>query len=150
MLKTILPFAFLLLSCTASFAQNVGINNDGTAPHASAMLDVNHTKKGVLLPRVALTGTGDIITITDAANSLLVYNTATAGSGSTAVVPGFYYWNSTTTTWTPLTVNVAGTAWLQGGNSGTVDGTNFIGTTDNVPFNVRVNNQQSRQDRIKS
>src|ERR1017187_3803472 len=32
------------------------------------------------------------------------------------------------------------TGWSLGGNSGTVDGTNFIGTIDNVPFNIRVNN----------
>jgi len=34
----------------------------------------------------------------------------------------------------------AGNAWTILGNAGTVDGTNFIGTTDNVPFNIRVNN----------
>ena len=34
-------------------------------------------------------------------------------------------------------------AWGLTGNSGTVDGTNFIGTTDNVPFNIRVNNIKS-------
>ena len=32
------------------------------------------------------------------------------------------------------------TGWGLTGTSGTVDGTNFIGTTDNVPFNIRVNN----------
>ncbi|MFA6524632.1 MAG: hypothetical protein WCT38_03960, partial [Candidatus Paceibacterota bacterium] len=30
--------------------------------------------------------------------------------------------------------------WGLTGNSGTVDGTNFIGTTDNIPLNFRVNN----------
>ena len=30
--------------------------------------------------------------------------------------------------------------WGLLGNAGTVDGTNFIGTTDNVPLNFRVNN----------
>jgi len=34
----------------------------------------------------------------------------------------------------------AGTNWLLLGNGSTVDGTNFIGTTDNIPFNIRVNN----------
>lgn len=33
--------------------------------------------------------------------------------------------------------------WQLTGNSGTVDGINFIGTTDNIPFNIRVNNQKS-------
>ena len=34
-------------------------------------------------------------------------------------------------------------AWEITGNAGTIDGTNFIGTTDNVPFNIRVNNEKA-------
>lgn len=41
--------------------------------------------------------------------------------------------------WAP----VSNTAWSLIGNSGTVDGTNFIGTNDNIPFNIRVNGQKS-------
>jgi len=37
----------------------------------------------------------------------------------------------------------AGGGWGLTGTSGTVDGTNFIGTTDNVPLNFRVNNQKA-------
>jgi hypothetical protein len=33
-----------------------------------------------------------------------------------------------------------GTEWKLTGNLGTVDGTNFIGTIDNIPLNIRVNN----------
>lgn len=33
-----------------------------------------------------------------------------------------------------------GSGWSLTGNAGTVDGVNFIGTTDNVPLNFRVNN----------
>ena len=33
--------------------------------------------------------------------------------------------------------------WRTLGNSGTVDGVNFIGTLDNIPWNIRVNNQPS-------
>ncbi len=36
-----------------------------------------------------------------------------------------------------------GSGWGLTGNSGTVDGTNFIGTTDNIPFTIKVNNQLS-------
>ncbi|MEI8204333.1 MAG: tail fiber domain-containing protein, partial [Bacteroidota bacterium] len=39
-------------------------------------------------------------------------------------------------------------AWSRLGNAGTVDTVNFIGTTDNVPFNIRVNNL--RAGRIES
>ncbi|HMK25521.1 MAG TPA: hypothetical protein VK483_05770, partial [Chitinophagaceae bacterium] len=41
-------------------------------------------------------------------------------------------------TWQP-----AGGGWLLTGNAGTIDGTHFIGTTDNKPFNIRVNNQKA-------
>ena len=43
------------------------------------------------------------------------------------------------------------TNWHVLGNSGTVDGTNFIGTTDNIPLSFRVNNQAAgRIDQLKS
>ena len=35
--------------------------------------------------------------------------------------------------------SISNPAWALTGNAGTVAGTNFIGTTDNVPFEVRVN-----------
>jgi len=69
------------------FAQNVGINDDGSTPDNSAMLDVKSTSKGLLIPQIALTGVNDATTITTPATSLLVYNT-TDGSGLT---PGYYY-----------------------------------------------------------
>lgn len=33
--------------------------------------------------------------------------------------------------------------WSITGNAGTVDNSNFIGTTDNIPFNIKVNNQKA-------
>lgn len=44
-------------------------------------------------------------------------------------------------TWQTPTGGGGGTGWSLLGNAGTVDGTNFIGTTDNVPLSFRVNNQ---------
>ncbi len=35
------------------------------------------------------------------------------------------------------------TCWSLTGNAGTVDGTNFVGTTDNFPINFRVNNEKA-------
>jgi hypothetical protein len=43
------------------------------------------------------------------------------------------------TSWT----NGSGSSWSIAGNSGTSAGTNFIGTTDNVPLLFKVNNQQA-------
>lgn len=65
-----------------------------TTPNTSAQLDVHSTTKGVLLPRVTLTGLDDTTTITNTnVESLMVYNEATAGIGANAVNPGFYYWS---------------------------------------------------------
>src|SRR6187397_1404283 len=80
----LLPIVSILFF-DSSFAQSVGINNDGSSPNPSAMLDVKHPNKGLLVPRVTLTGTGDVATIPSPATSLLVYNTATNGAGATAV-----------------------------------------------------------------
>src|SRR5688572_13691363 len=37
----------------------------------------------------------------------------------------------------------AGNFWKVTGNNNTVDGTNFIGTVDNIPFNIRINDQKA-------
>lgn len=84
--KKITLLAALLGSAYFANAQ-VGIGTP--TPHASAILDVTATDKGVLIPRVALkdTKTQLLVAVTQA-ESLLVYNTATAND----VTPGFYYW----------------------------------------------------------
>lgn len=76
-------------------SQNVGINGTGATPAASAMLDVSSTNKGLLIPNVALTANNVAGPITSPATSLLVYNTATAGTAPNNVIPGYYYWNGT-------------------------------------------------------
>ncbi|ANF52900.1 hypothetical protein A0O34_21295 [Chryseobacterium glaciei] len=58
----------------------------GTAsPYPSAVLDLNSSKKGLLLPRIALTSTADITTVSNPAKGLLVYATQNAGTGITAI-----------------------------------------------------------------
>lgn len=78
------------------FAQNVGVNADGSPPDASAMMDIKSINKGLLIPRLTLTGTNDVTTIASPTTSLLVYNTTAAGTGTTTVIPGYYYWNGST------------------------------------------------------
>lgn len=39
--------------------------------------------------------------------------------------------------------NVQTNIWSYGGNAGTIDGIHFIGTTDDAPFNIRVNNEKA-------
>ncbi|RYD76445.1 MAG: hypothetical protein EOP53_14680 [Sphingobacteriales bacterium] len=60
---------FFLFISTSSFAQGVGIGTSN--PNASAILDVNSTNKGLLLPRVT-----DTNKISTPAEGLMVYNRA--------------------------------------------------------------------------
>jgi len=73
-------------------AQNVAINNDGSVPANGALLDAKSLNKGILIPRISLTGTNDITTVPDRPESLLIYNISSV-TGSNAVSPGYYYWN---------------------------------------------------------
>src|SRR6185436_6653699 len=134
-----------ILFCCAFFlqvsivkAQSVGINGNGSMPDVSAMLDVNSSTKGMLIPRVALTATNVADPVISPLTSLLIYNTATAGSGVTAVSPGFYFWNGSG--WEKISSSSSVlNAWSLNGNAGT-NSSNFIGTTDAQPLSFRVNN----------
>lgn len=92
-LRAFLCFSIYLLSTLSLKAQNVGINATGTAPDASAGLDIDFDNKGLLVPRVALTASNSASPITSPATSLLIYNTATAGTAPNNVYPGYYFWN---------------------------------------------------------
>ena len=69
----------------------VGVGTN--TPNPSAMLEVSTTDKGFLPPRIALTGTTDVLTIPSPVAGLMVYNTSTTGSSSNGVAPGFYYYD---------------------------------------------------------
>ncbi len=130
---------YIAICCTgnALLAQNVGINGTGAAPAASALLDIDATNKGVLIPRVALSGVNSNAPIgATVVNSLLVYNTATV-AGVNAVSPGYYYWNSTAARWVRMAAD--GDNWRLQGNSGTA-APDFLGTTDGNPLSIRTTN----------
>ena len=88
---------FLLFACVLACAtvtaqvvqQKVGDNP--TMINANAVLDLESTKKGLLLPRLALQATDNATPLTAHTAGMTVYNTATAGTGTTAVTPGYYY-----------------------------------------------------------
>ena len=134
---------FLVISVvaiTCNLQAQVAINTNGAAPDNSAMLDVNSTAKGILIPRVALTGIADATTISSPATSLLVYNTATAGTTPNNVTPGYYYWDATVWQRLQNTLPTPSNDWTLLGNVATTNGTNFIGTTDAQSLDFRTNN----------
>ena len=106
-MKKIFLLSLIAFISTFSFAQNVAINADASLPNNSAMLDVKSANKGLLIPRVTLTGTADVTTVPSPATSLMVYNTTAAGTGATTVVPGYYYWNGTA--WVRMVASTAAT-----------------------------------------
>lgn len=121
----ILLLAGICIFSASPVTAQVAINKDGSTPDVSAMLDVKSTQKGLLIPRMTTKQRTDIGT---PATGLMVYDSD---------FKSFWYYNGTA--WTNLAGSSAG--WSLTGNSGTVDGVNFIGTTDNVPLNFRVDNQ---------
>ncbi|MCX6278814.1 MAG: fibrobacter succinogenes major paralogous domain-containing protein [Bacteroidetes bacterium] len=88
MMKAIYVTAMMLFFTISMIAQNgsVGINNDGSNPNASAMLDVSSTEKGFLPPRmttaqrnaISLPVAGLVIFNTDE-KALNIYNGASWG-----------------------------------------------------------------------
>lgn len=117
----------------------MGINATGAKADVSAMLDVSASNKGLLASRVSLLNVNDKQTITDPANSLLVYNI----NGGMPYGEGYYY-NSQTPD-DPLWVRLStanNTVWLLEGNAGTNPGVNFLGTIDNQEIIFRQNNEK--------
>jgi trimeric autotransporter adhesin len=120
-------FAFaMLLFIMQAHAQNVAINEDGSAPNPNAILDIKSFTKGILIPRLSTTGRLAIPNT----KGLLVFD-STAGS--------FFF--NTGTGWQNMTQPASAPGWLLTGNTGGIN--NFIGTIDNTPFQIRVNNQSS-------
>ncbi|MFN8322168.1 MAG: tail fiber domain-containing protein [Chitinophagales bacterium] len=115
---------------------NVGI----ATPSPQRMLHVANTNSTVRVDGISNTGT--FSTAPTTSNDRFVYADANGdlkamplgSSGQILAING-----SGVPNWTNLSSN----NWSITGNASTVDGTNFIGTTDDVPFNIRVNNQKA-------
>ena len=129
----------LVLSAKTTFSQNVGISSSSSfTPDASAALDVSYASKGLLIPRVALTASNAAGPIASPATSLLVYNTAIAGTSPNNVIPGYYYWNGSA--WMMLSSSTQTNAnWSLTGNAGITPSTNFLGTTDLNSIRLKTN-----------
>ena len=89
--------AIIVLSCSSHWAnaQGMAINTSGSTADGSAMLDVNSTSKGMLVPRMT---NAQIGAISNPATSLLVYQTdGTAGFYYNSGTPGSPTWTAVTT-----------------------------------------------------
>ncbi|MCT2409424.1 hypothetical protein NZD88_17880 [Chryseobacterium antibioticum] len=96
-MKTKLLFLFAMAASSVSLFSQVGINT--TTPDPSSILDIVSTNKGLLIPRISLTGSTDVTTIPNPANGLLVYNLVDAGGANPVKKDNFYKFNSTANKW---------------------------------------------------
>ena len=139
-IKSNLIIVCTMLSAFNTAAQSLSVNTTGATAHSSALLDVSSVNKGMLIPRVSLTGITDVATIVAPATSLLIYNTNAAIAGGSGA--GYYYYSGTQ--WVKIIDAVTpGNSWSLTGNSGTTAGINFIGTTDSVSLVFKVNNNNA-------
>jgi hypothetical protein len=87
--------AALIFTHLSSFAQ-VKLGDNPAVINSNSLLEMESTNKGFVPARVALSATTNSSPLSvSLLTGTIVYNTVSAGSGSTAVVPGYYYWNGT-------------------------------------------------------
>jgi hypothetical protein len=102
MKKWIAIISLIVFHISTALSQSIAINTDGTAPHASSMLDVKSTTKGLLLPRMSHAQRN---AIASPAAGLIIYQTDN--------IPGFYYYNGGA--WAPVSTGGAAGPWTQSG-----------------------------------
>jgi hypothetical protein len=115
-MKKLFIILFVLIT-TNIFSQGVAINNDGSNPNPSAILDIKSTDKGVLVPRMTQSQKN---AITSPATGLLIYQSDGAS--------GFYYYD--------------GSAWviMNSGNTVSAGSSNYIqnGTSAQTSSNYNI------------
>lgn len=114
-----------ILALTIDSSQRVGV---GGAPDSTSLLDLTSTTKGFLAPRMT---TAQRDAIAAPATGLLVYNTTTSL---------FNYYDGVAMAW--IAVDSGTGDWNILGNTGTVAGTNFLGTTDANALVFKTNNTE--------
>jgi hypothetical protein len=124
-MKAIFTLLMFVIGSFAYTQEGVAINNNGSAPNASAILDLQSTNKGFLVPRMTQS---QKVTVAAPSLGLLIYQT----DG----ISGFYYFSGSE--WTELSSQASG--WSLNGNIGTNSTTQFIGTSDARDLNFRTNN----------
>jgi hypothetical protein len=132
-----LVFAACTLIYSSVLAQEEGgVGIGTTTPDNSAILDLNSSTKGLLLPRMTLLERNNI---SNPAKGLMVYQTN--------LVSGLYIYNGNS--WSTIGSTEAklttadNSVWGTLGNAGLSGIENFIGTTDENSLVFKVNNQKS-------
>ncbi len=128
-----LIFLSLLFICFSSdtYAQ-VGINPNGNSPDPSAMLDVNSTESGILIPRMSSSQKNNI---SNPADGLFIFDNDTKS---------FWFYDSSTTSWKEINTDEQTISLtdddLSISNGNMVDLSNYLDNTDAQTISLSNNN----------
>ncbi|SFD62054.1 Chaperone of endosialidase [Flavobacterium phragmitis] len=133
--------ALLCLGLSLTYA-NAQVGMPTNNPNKDAVLDLNRTdgtsNKGLLLTKVALTGTNNFTPMTAHVAGMHVWNTATT-TGTNAVIPGEYYNDGAKWVRVSSSTDVANEWLLDGNTNGALK---TIGTKDNFDLPFITNNTE--------
>lgn len=131
----LLGFVLFTLLFNFNAKGQVGVGN--TNPQAQLDISASNTTSpsnldGILIPRMS--NLPAVFSMTPNQDGMMVFYTGTGFDGK-----GFYYWDETANNWVKI---ASGTAndWSLNGN--TINGSNFLGTTNNQAIRFRTNNIQ--------
>jgi hypothetical protein len=139
-MKTNLYALITLSCCLAGMAtaqtkiKDGSVTGSSTLPNSNAILDLESTQRGLLLPRVQLQATNIAAPLTAHIAGMSVYNTATAGTTPVNVFPGWYYNDGTK--WVRLAVSGNGFNLMYGDGAPTgscTDASLYTDTTITSP-----------------
>ena len=117
-MKKLTITVLISMNCLQGYTHSLAINTNGSTAHSSALLDINATGKGLLIPRMDKTQRNAIIT---PATGLIVFQNAPDSIG-------FYFYDGNNWLWMATVSTKNG--WSTSGNADTDTTTDFIGTTD--------------------
>src|SRR5690606_32363798 len=81
----------LVVTVSSQVSAQVKVGDNPQNVNSDAVLEIESTNKGMILPRIALEATTSANPMSAHVEGMTIYNTATAGTGATAVTPGYYY-----------------------------------------------------------
>jgi Chaperone of endosialidase len=110
-------------NCLNLHSQHIGIGTN--APHATALLEMKASNKGLLIPR---TSTASRIAIVNPAKGLILYDSTTSS-----------FWYHSGSAWVQFSTNA--NSWSTTGNGGINNALHFIGTTNKRSLQFKINNE---------
>ena len=136
-----LAAGLLAVAAASGLLAQVAINTTGAPPAGHAMLDLQSTSKGLLVPRMTSAQRTNLSTFAPGPPSatldgLLVYQTDSTGT----TPQGYYYYDNTTPTIGWRHIAWGPPIWQLGGNANTT-AANFLGTNA-MPLTFRTHSQE--------